>query len=44
VNPKDRVVTLYKLARHWWLGGMQRQVLRAIESEQSQWLLLPLAR
>ena len=34
VNPKGLAATaLYKLARSWWLGGMQRQVLRAIESE-----------
>ena len=36
LTPKGlAAATLYKLARSWWLGGMQRQVLRAIESEAS---------
>jgi hypothetical protein len=37
MSPKGLAATmLYKLARSWWLGGMQRQVLRAIESESGE--------
>ncbi len=37
LSPKGLAATaLYKLARSWWLGGMQRQVLRAIESEPDE--------
>lgn len=34
LSPKGLAATaLYKLARSSWLGGMQRQVLRAVESD-----------
>jgi hypothetical protein len=37
VGPKGLVAAaLYKLARSRWLGGMQRQVLRAIEGESGE--------
>ncbi len=37
LTPRGLAVTaLYKLARSWWLGGMQRQVLRAIESDDDE--------
>ena len=36
ISPTGLAATvLYRVARSWWLGGMQRQVLRAIESDPS---------
>ncbi len=36
LSPKGLAATaLYKLGRSWWLGGMQRQILSAIESYSS---------